>query len=199
MSFLSPKWDAAQGHYVINTSDALRAEVEHQLPIVKDVVGSTVFTDLDSLHDATDELVNCLIDEGQKGKWFSKLPSHDQLMKRTRHTFSQLAADTDTGAVLVTVLMTPKLLTFVWKPLTMSVVAPQLCFEDSESDAGTEPELSESSLPPVVLKDGVKESQEEYLLTRLRAAKARVEIEQIRMQYFDTTGRMPPDSESEDD
>jgi hypothetical protein len=199
MSFLSPKWDASQGHYVINTSEELRASVEDHLPIAKDNVGSTVFTDVDALHEATDDLVNCLIDEGQKGKWFSKLPSHDQLMKRTRHTFSQLASDTDTCAVLTTVLMTPKLLTFVWMPLTVSPTAPPLCFEDSDSDAGTEPELSESSLPPVVLKESVKESQEEYLLTRLRAAKARVEIEQIRMQYFDATGRMPPDSESEDD
>jgi len=199
MSFLSPKWDAAQSQYVIHTSDEYRAEVEDYLAIAKDNLGSTVFTDLEALHEVTDDLVNCLIEEGQKGKWFSKLPSHDQLMKRSRHTFSQLASDTDTSAVLMTVLMTPKLLTFVWKPLAVAPVAPQMCFEDSDSDAGTEPELPESSLPPVVLKDGVKESQEEYLLTRLRAAKARVEIEQIRMQYFDATGRMPPDSESEGD
>jgi hypothetical protein len=49
------------------------------------------------------------------------------------------------------------------------------------------------------LTDDAKETQEEYLLTRLRAARARVEAEQIRMQYFETTGRMPPDSESEDE
>jgi len=51
----------------------------------------------------------------------------------------------------------------------------------------------------VALRDTVQESHEEYLLTRLRAAKARVEAEKMRMQYFETTGRMPPDSESDDE
>ena len=49
------------------------------------------------------------------------------------------------------------------------------------------------------LVDDAQETQEQYLLTRLRAAKARVEAEQIRMQYFEATGRMPPDSEDEDE
>ena len=93
--------------------------------------------------------------------------------------------------------MTPKLLTFVWIPEVSR--APPLCIDDSESDAGTEPELEESSLPPVALKDIASQSQEAYLLSRLRAAKARVQEEQTRMQYFETTGRMPPDSESDED
>jgi hypothetical protein len=71
--------------------------------------------------------------------------------------------------------------------------------DDSESEPGTEPDISESNLPPVALTDDTQQTREEYLLTRLRAAKARVEAEQIRMQYFETTGRMPPDSESEED
>jgi hypothetical protein len=70
-------------------------------------------------------------------------------------------------------------------------------FDSEESEA--EPEIEESNLPTVALRNTGGESQEEYLLTRLRAAKARVETEQIRMQYFEATGRMPPDSESEDE
>ena len=65
------------------------------------------------------------------------------------------------------------------------------------ADAGTELELQESSLPPVALRDVASQSQEAYLLSRLRAAKARVEEERTRMQYFETTGRMPPDSDSD--
>ena len=70
-------------------------------------------------------------------------------------------------------------------------------FEDSESDG--EESIAESNLPPVALRADRAASHEEYLLTRLRAAKARVEAEQIRMQYFEATGRMPPDSEDEDE
>jgi len=77
---------------------------------------------------------------------------------------------------------------------------PQMYFENSEdSENEVEPEIAESNLPPVALTDDASESHEEYLLTRLRAAKARMKAEQVRMQYFETTGRMPPDSESEDD
>ena len=39
----------------------------------------------------------------------------------------------------------------------------------------------------------------QYLLTRLRAAKARVEAEQIRMQYFEAMGSMPPESDEDED
>ena len=81
-------------------------------------------------------------------------------------------------------------------------VGPQISFEDSESEGsseGDEVEISESALPPVELVDDAQETQEQYLLTRLRAARARVEAEQIRMQYFEATGRMPPDSEDEDE
>jgi hypothetical protein len=72
--------------------------------------------------------------------------------------------------------------------------------EDSEEegDYGTN-EIVDSALPPVALKDNTQQTHEEYLLTRLRAAKARVEAEQIRMQYFEATGRMPPDSDEEEE
>jgi hypothetical protein len=63
----------------------------------------------------------------------------------------------------------------------------------------SEPEVEDSSLPPVALKSSHEGGQENYLLTRLRAARARVEAEQIKMQYFETTGRMPPDSEEDED
>jgi hypothetical protein len=78
---------------------------------------------------------------------------------------------------------------------------PQISFDsDSEkSSVGDEVNVAESELPPVELVDDSQETQEAYLLTRLRAAKARVETEQIRMQYFEATGRMPPDSDSEDE
>jgi hypothetical protein len=77
----------------------------------------------------------------------------------------------------------------------------QIAFDsDSEgSSVGDEVEVTESELPPVELVDDSQQTHEEYLLTRLRAAKARVETEQIRMQYFEATGRMPPDSETEDE
>jgi hypothetical protein len=77
---------------------------------------------------------------------------------------------------------------------------PQISFEDSDEETEDEKvDIPESDLPTMELVDDAQETQEEYLLTRLRAAKARVEAEQIRMQYFETTGRMPPDSESEDE
>jgi len=201
MSFVPPSWDAANGHYVINLLPAFTDKV--RVFIKKDTNGSTVFNDNDTLENYTDTVIHNLIDEGASGNWFAKLPSHDQLMKRVRHSFRTLAQDTDNSASLVTLLLTPKVVTFVWSPMFVAPsTVPQISFEDSESEGssqGDEVEISESALPPVELVDDEQETQEQYLLTRLRAAKARVEAEQIRMQYFEATGRMPPDSEDEDE
>jgi len=197
--FLQPRWDSAEAHYVIDTTPEFRSDKEDYVPITRDARGSTTFTDDDALHNITDDVVHALIEEGGTNKWFSKLPSHEQLMKRVRHTFANLASDAHNYACLGTVLMTPKQLTFVWTPLT-SATAPAMYIEDSEAEeTEPEPELQESNLPAVALRSSAQETREEYLLTRLRAAKARVEAEQIRMQYFEATGRMPPDSDSEDE
>jgi hypothetical protein len=152
----------------------------------------------------TADVLHTLISEGSENKWFTKLPSHEQLLKRHQHRFSSLADREKNFAFLDYILMTPKTLTLVWSLITVKPQAPpqappKLEFEDSEGELDSEPEVSESDLPPVELKDDSKVTQEEYLLTRLRAARARVEAEQIKMQYFETTGRMPPDSEDEED
>jgi hypothetical protein len=195
--FLQPKWNATEAHYVIETTAEFRSGSDDFAPVKRDTSGSTVFTDEDQVHNITDDMVQSLIDEGASNNWFAKLPSHEQLMKRVRHTFAKLAAEKDTHAVLTTILMTPKALTFLWTPTAIDS-APAMYFEDSE-ESEPEPQIEESNLPAVALRNTGSESQEEYLLTRLRAAKARVETEQIRMQYFEATGRMPPDSESEDE
>lgn len=202
MVFLAPKWDAKLSQYSIDITEEYKNDSTHFHEITKDSLGSTSFVDMDGVHNSTDEIVSILLQEGAANNWFSKLPSHEQLMKRIRHAFSTLALDTNTHAVLTCVYMTPKLLTLVWTPITVSQQAPPLCFEsenesDSDSGSGTEPELEESTLPTVALRDSAQASREEYLLTRLRAAKAKVETEQLRIQYFETTGHMPPDSESE--
>lgn len=201
MSFVPPSWDAANGHYVINLLPAFADKV--RAVIKKDTNGSTVFNDNDAVENFTDMVINNLIDEGSSGNWFAKLPSSEQLVKRVRHSFKSLAQDSDNSASLTTLLLTPKVVTFLWIPtfVTPSSV-PQISFEDSDSEAsseGDDVEISESALPPVELVDDAQETQEQYLLTRLRAARARVEAEQIRMQYFEATGRMPPDSEDEDE
>lgn len=204
MSFVPPSWDAANGHYVINLVPAFANKI--RVFIKKDTNGSTVFKDNDMLENYTDIIIHNLIDEGASGNWFSKLPSHDQLVKRVRHSFKSLAQDNDNSAILQTLLLTPKVVTLVWTPTYIAPsVGPQISFEESDSEGsddssqGDEVEISESALPPVELVDDAQETQEQYLLTRLRAAKARVEAEQIRMQYFEATGRMPPDSEDEDE
>ena len=199
--FLQPKWDSSQAHYVIETTAEFRAEHDNYVPITRDTRGSTSFTDEDTLHNVTDDVLEDLIQEGGENKWFSKLPSHEQLMKRVVHNFAKLASEAETRAVLATVLMTPKQLTFLWMPLTPAEGVPPMYIEDSEGseEEGEEPEIQESNLPAVALKNPAQETHEEYLLTRLRAAKARVEAEQIRMQYFEATGQMPPDSEDEDE
>lgn len=198
MSFVPPVWDAANGHYVIDVVPSFSSRTS--VFIQKDSNGSTIFKDDDLLENYTDQVIQNLIDEGASGKWFTKLPSHEQLMKRVRHSFKVLA-NSENAAVLSTLLLTPKVVTLVWTPTTVAVSsAPQISFEDSEEETEDEKvDIPESNLPTMELVDDTQETQEEYLLTRLRAARARVEAEQIRMQYFETTGRMPPDSESEDE
>lgn len=203
MSFVLPRWDASESQYVIDTTPGLKSS--SRLAAGLNSSGSTVFLDEDRLHDITVGALHSLIEEGAANKWFTKLPSHEQLMKRHSHRFSSLADMDKNMAFLESILMTPKTLTLVWSLMTVKPEAPKMEFEDSdnegESEDGldSEPEVAESDLPPVELKDDVKVTQEEYLLTRLRAARARVEAEQIKMQYFETTGRMPPDSDSEED
>jgi len=193
MSFVPPVWDSANGHYIINL-----VKKDLILPIHKDVGGNTVFSHTDKVENLTHDLIHALIEEGSDGKWFSKLPSHDQLVKRVKHTFKNLANTSDNSAELTTLLLTPKQITFLWNP-KIHTHPPQISFDESESSEGDDIEIPESDLPPVRLTDDSEENQEEYLLTRLRAARARVEAEQIRMEYFEATGRMPPDSESEDE
>lgn len=199
MTFNPPVWDQTNSHYVINLLPVAYETTE--VLIKKDTNGSTTFNDLDAVENVTDTIIHNLIDEGASGNWFTKLPSHDQLMKRVRHTFLRLAKENENAAILNTLLLTPKQITLVWNPAVHVVSSPQIAFDsDSEgSSDGDEVEVAESDLPPVELVDDSQQSQEEYLLTRLRAAKARVEAEQIRMQYFEATGRMPPDSDSEDE
>jgi hypothetical protein len=200
MSFVAPTWDSSSCHYVIELLSNFSEKTS--LSIKKDTNASTVFTDVDLVENITSSVIHNLIDEGAAGNWFSKLPSHDQLMKRVRHTFKSLVKDDENAAALRTIILTPKQLTLVWEPFVRQRAILPISFEDSDesnSSADEEVELPESDLPPVQLTDDSQESQEEYLLTRLRAAKARVEAEQIRMQYFEATGRMPPDSESEDE
>jgi hypothetical protein len=197
MSFVTPVWNSAENHYVIDLYPEFSESMV--VPVSKDINGSTVFTNEDKLENLTDMIIHGLIEDGNQGKWFTKLPSHEQLMKRVRHTFKVLADSSNNVANPTTLLLTPKQVTIVWTPKTVNTT-PQISFDDSdESSEGDEVEVPESNLPVVQLTDDSKESQEEYLLSRLRAAKARVEAEQIRMQYFETTGRMPPDSDSEDE
>ena len=204
MSFVTPKWDSAQNNYVIDVTEALQKAT--QVGAGKDNTGSTVFRDGDRVHNTTVEVLHRLIDEGESNKWFTKLPSHEQLMKRVKHSFSSLGNSETNTAVLERLLMTPKLITFVWTPTTVKVSKPSpsrpppMQFEDSDDEGLTsEPDVSDSNLPPVELVDDARRMREEYLLSRLRAAKARVEEEQIRMQYFEATGKMPPESEDEDE
>jgi hypothetical protein len=198
MSFVPPVWDAANGHYVLEVLPNFSSKTN--VFIQKDTNGNTVFKDADILENYTDQVIQNLIDEGASGNWFTKLPSHEQLMKRVRHSFKVLA-NSENAAVLSSLLLTPKVVTLVWTPTTVAVSStPQISFEDSDEETEDEKvDIPESDLPTMELVDDAQETQEEYLLTRLRAAKARVEAEQIRMQYFETTGRMPPDSESEDE
>ena len=199
MSFVTPSWDSSNNHYCIEFVQEFGNSM--MVSITKDANGNTTFSDNDKLENFTDMIIHRLIEDGNEGKWFTKLPSHEQLVKRLRHTFKALADSTHNMAYPSTLFLTSKQVTVVWVPTFVNNV-PQISFDESDSEGssvGDEVEVPESNLPVVQLSDDSKESQEEYLLTRLRAAKARVEAEQIRMQYFETTGRMPPDSDSEDE
>lgn len=200
MSFVAPTWDSSNCQYIIELLPAYSDK--SRTFIKKDTNGSTVFTNADFVENITDAVVHNLIEEGSSNNWFTKLPSHEQLMKRVKHVFKTLAQESQNAAVITSLLLTPKQISFVWEPSVFANTVLPFSFDDSDSDsdsAGEEVDVPESNLPPVKLTDDLQQSHEEYLLTRLRAAKARVEAEQIRMQYFEATGRMPPDSESEDE
>ena len=209
-AFHAPAWTAAQQAYQIIIRPWYLSE-KSACALEQDTTGNTVFADMDNVHNITDDVIHRLIKEGDANKWFAKLPNHEQLMKRVRHTFTNLPSGSHNAAVLTTLWLTPKQVTFVWRAEEREPPAPALAFDDSDeegegsegeddySSEGDQVEIPESNLPPVAIQDEKKASQEEYLLSRLRAAKARVEAEQIRMMYFETTGHMPPDSESEDE
>jgi len=195
--FVAPVWNAAESYYDIQLTEELKNTT--RLTIAHSSSGSTIFSSNESLEKVAHDLVTVLLREGEENKWFSKLPTHASLMKRVNHTFKSLATSTQKHAVVTAIRMTPKTLMLVWLPISYSEpVVPGMGFE-SDSDLESEPEIAESNLPPVPLTDTSQQSQEEYLLSRLRAAKARLEAEHIRMEYFETMGRMPPDSDSEEE
>jgi hypothetical protein len=165
----------------------------------RDSSASLTFENEEQVLEVVSALLHILLKEGGDNHWFAKLPSHEQLMKRVKHLFSNMPQGSEESqAYISSVFMNPKVLTLVWTPVQPLQQSQQgIYFEDSESDG--EESIAESNLPPVALRADRAASREEYLLTRLRAAKARVEAEQIRMQYFEATGRMPPDSEEEDE
>jgi hypothetical protein len=192
--FIAPVWNATESHYDIQLSEELKNTT--RVEIGRSSSGSTIFSSGEAVSKVTTDLVTVLLQEGEQEKWFSKLPSHASLMKRANNTFKTLATETQKHAVVSSIQMTPKTLMLVWSPMTYAPAIPGMGFE-SDSDLESEPDITESNLPPVPLTDISHQSQEEYLLTRLRAAKARLEAESIRMEYFETMGRMPPDSDSE--
>jgi hypothetical protein len=200
ITFTTPEWIAADSHYQIKLEESFIQSTIVELTKDK---GAIVFGDVDKQYEITVEILHRLIREGTEQKWFSKLPTHEQLLKRVRHTFSSLPHDDQTIAVLKVLYLTPKSITFLWTPESPTKYETKggLYFEDSdcESDEDEDLEIPESDLPPVSLREDPVLTQEEYLLTRLRAAKARVESEQIKMKYFEMTGKMPPDSDSEED
>ena len=208
--FSTPTWAAQQQAYQIQVVEDFAKE--NLVPLTRDTTGSVTFADQDNLLDAVDTVLHALIQEGDKHKWFAKLPTHEQLMKRTKHTFSSLPSDDQNTGCLMTLWLTPKQVTFVWRPETTTSPAPPLAFEESdgegleedgsegsEEDVAVAKEIPESNLPPMNLQNEDAHAREKYLLARLRAAKARVEAEQVRMMYFEETGKMPPDSETEDE
>ena len=199
-TFTTPEWIAADSHYQINLEESFIQSTIVELTKEK---GAIVFGDIDKQYEITVEILHRLIREGTEQKWFSKLPTHEQLLKRVKHNFSDLPHDDQIIAVLKVLYLTPKSITFLWTPESPTKYQTKggLYFEDSdcESDEDEDLEIPESDLPPVSLREDPVLTQEEYLLTRLRAAKARVESEQIKMKYFEMTGKMPPDSESEED
>ena len=202
--FTAPEWMSNESQYKLTvTEDYARSLATNtSVGLKRDSAGSYTFSNQDQLLEVTSALLHSLLKEGSENNWFSKLPSHEQLLKRVKHTFLSLPEPTQTLAFVSCVYMNPKVLTLQWTPVSPppppSVQGQQqgIYFEDSESE---DADITESQLPPVKLRDNRLVSQEEYLLTRLRAAKARVEAEQIRMQYFEATGSMPPESDEEDE
>lgn len=202
--FTAPEWMSNESQYKLTvTEDYARSLAANtSVGLKRDSAGSYTFSNQDQLLEVTSALLHSLLKEGSENNWFSKLPSHEQLLKRVKHTFLCLPEPNQTLAFVSCVYMNPKVLTLQWTPVSppplpsAQVQQQGIYFEDSESE---EADITESQLPPVELRDNRLVSQEEYLLTRLRAAKARVEAEQIRMQYFEATGSMPPESDEEDE
>lgn len=205
-TFRAPVWSAPTQAYHLGIEPGFVSQSAVEL--ASDSTGGVTFKDTDAVLNITTNAIHALIEEGTANQWFAKLPSHEMLIKRVRHTFSVLPTSVHNRASLASVWMTPKQVSFVWRPETIEVAPPLLSFEESESeseasdDSGEqtepEPDIPESNLPPVTIRDPEQMSREEYLLSRLRAAKARAQAEELRLQYFESTGRMPPDSESDE-
>jgi hypothetical protein len=199
--FTAPEWISSESQYKLTVSKAYSESALSRANLKRDSSASLTFENEEQVLEVVSALLHILLKEGGDNHWFAKLPSHEQLIKRVKHLFSNMPKGTEESQAYVSsVFMNPKVLTLVWtpvQPLQQSQAQQGIYFEDSESDG--EESIAESNLPPVALRADRAASHEEYLLTRLRAAKARVEAEQIRMQYFEATGRMPPDSEDEDE
>ena len=180
--FTAPEWMSNESQYKLTvTEDYARSLAANtSVGLKRDSAGSYTFSNQDQLLEVTSALLHSLL----------------------KHTFLCLPEPNQTLAFVSCVYMNPKVLTLQWTPVSppplpsAQVQQQGIYFEDSESE---EADITESQLPPVELRDNRLVSQEEYLLTRLRAAKARVEAEQIRMQYFEATGSMPPESDDEDE
>lgn len=195
--FIPPVWNSTESFYDIRLTESFQNDT--RVTITRSNSGSTIFSNTDMVTQVTNTLVTILLKEGDDNKWFSKLPTHANLMKRVNNSFKSLATANEHHAVVSSIQMTPKTLMLVWSPVVYTPQAiPGMGF-DSDSELESDPEFAESNLPPVPLTGTNQQSREEYLLTRLRAAKARLETEHIRMEYFETTGRMPPDSEEEEE
>jgi hypothetical protein len=193
--FVAPVWNSTDNHYVLDITAEYKNDttVEIQLSNSR----STIFSNTDDVTEKTNRVIGHLIKEGEENKWFSKLPTHANLMKRVSNTFNNLANTEQQHAFLLKVLMSPKTLVFIWEPFTKKKDSNTGFTFESDSEMESEPEITQSNLPPVPITTTNRQTKEEYLLARLRAAKARVETEEIRMEYFETTGYMPPDSEIE--
>ena len=202
--FTAPEWMSNESQYKLTVTEdyAKSLAANTSVNLKKDAWGSHTFSNQDQLLEVTSALLHSLLKEGSENNWFSKLPSHEQLLKRVKHTFLSLPEPNQTLAYVSCVYMNPKVLTLQWTPVSppllpaAQVQQQGIYFEDSDSE---DADITESNLPPVELRNDRAATQEEYLLTRLRAAKARVEAEQIRMQYFEATGSMPPESDEDED
>ena len=193
--FAAPVWNATENHYVLDITEEYKPQTNVDIQLSNS--NSTIFSNTDDLTEKTNQVVTHLIKEGEENKWFSKLPAHANLIKRVTNTFKNLAKSEEHHAFLSKVLMSPKSLVLIWEPFAKKKESTTGFTFDSDSEMESEPEISQSDLPPVPITATTRLTKEEYLLARLRAAKARLETEEIRMEYFETTGYMPPDSEME--